>query len=228
MQTRLTHLLRFAALISVMGCDPKPADPQEQSSTSTSGGESTDGGTEDGTAEGTGEPQGCVPPSGDGFSCTADEDCAIAGDCCGCTAYNPNQGSPGNCGGACEMDKCEEWGVSEAACINGECVPSGLSCNQELVVCDALAPQCDDGFLPRVWGGCFTGDCLAIEACDWVPGCDSCAGNQACMHETRGGCEYERCVGPIPECQGQGPCECLGSIFCTGSCTPAADGFTCG
>jgi hypothetical protein len=192
--------------------------------TSTSGTESTDSGT---TGEATIEPEGCVPPSGDAWPCAVDEDCAIAGDCCSCTAYAPENGAPGNCGGSCEKDKCEAWGITEAACVGGQCVPQGLSCNQATVTCDAAAVVCDDGFLPQVWDACFTGDCLPIEACDWVPSCEACAGNQACMHEARGGCDYDLCVGPIAECQGQGPCACLGDIFCDGVCTPTAVGFTC-
>lgn len=233
MRTRLAHILSIGAsplavlVLFAAACDPKPADPGAMETT-TSGSDSTDSTDSGTTGEGTAEPEGCVPPSsGDGFPCEVDEDCAIAGDCCGCTAYAPASGSPGNCGGSCEMDKCEEWGISEAACVSGECVAQGLSCNQATVTCDAASPGCDEGFLPQVLDGCFTGDCLPIDACDWVPSCESCADNQACMHETRGGCDYERCVGPIAECQGQGPCACLGPIFCDGMCTPTADGFSC-
>lgn len=237
MRTRSNHLLSIVALLGVVACDPK-ADPEGMTTTTasdTTDGQTTDGETGDTTGDTTGattgeetiEPEGCTPPGGDGFTCTADEDCEIAGDCCSCTAYNPNEGAPGNCGGACDMNKCEEWGVIEAACQNGQCVPKGLSCNQALVTCDALAPLCDGGTLPRVADGCFTGDCLAIEACDWVPSCDVCSGDQACMHESRGGCDYDLCVGPIAECQGQAPCACLGQIFCDGQCSPTAEGFTC-
>ena len=238
MHTRFACIFTIPALMGVMfvmfvmGCDPKAAEPDGMETT-TSGSETTDG-DGDGTSEGTtgdpqpsGDPQGCVPPSGDGFTCEVDADCAISGDCCGCAAYNPNQGSPGNCGGMCDQNKCEEWGIEQAACVNGECAPQGLSCNQALVTCDLVAPECEPGFLPRVWDGCFAGDCLPIGVCDWAPGCDACAGDQTCMHETRGGCDYDRCVGPIAECQGQEPCACIGGIFCQGMCTPAADGFAC-
>ncbi|KIG19030.1 hypothetical protein DB30_05934 [Enhygromyxa salina] len=228
MQTRLVHLVSFVSILSALACDPKAADPDGMETTTMSGSGGSESESESGGDGPTGEPEGCVPPSGDGFACEVDEDCAISGDCCGCVAFNPDMGSPGNCGGMCDQNKCEEWGIEKAACVNGQCVPHGLSCNQAVLTCDAAAPNCGEGTQPQVWDGCFTGDCLPIDACDWVPSCAACTIEQSCMHETRNGCDYDRCVGPIEECQDQAPCACVGSIFCSGQCTPTAEGFSCG
>lgn len=154
----------------------------------------------------------CVPKL-DGFSCEVDEDCAIAGDCCSCVAYNPSMGSPGNCGGNCKQDKCSEWGLDAAACEAGVCVVKGKSCNADKVTCEIAVPECGPGTLPQVIGDCYTGECLALEACDWVPDCALCEGSICAITEGPG-CTHRRCIEPIPECDGQPPCACLGQIFC--------------
>jgi hypothetical protein len=99
-----------------------------------------------------------------------DDDCALASDCCGCSAYNPEMESPGNCGDVCNINKCEEWagigfGFEEAICVSGMCVVEGQLCDPEEVLCDGPTPDCEDGTTPQVWDGCWTGDCLPDEAC---------------------------------------------------------------
>ena len=90
----------------------------------------------------------------------------------------------------------------------------GKSCNADKVVCDLPTPECPMGALPQVDDGCYTGDCLPIRACDWVPSCDLC-GQQAICNITEGpGCTHHRCVPDLPECDGQPLCDCLGKIFC--------------
>lgn len=222
--------LRLFVLASLIlaSCDSEPSEqgPSTTTTTGMTGGEGTEGTDGDpGDTEGS---SGCVLPSSDAdWACNVDQDCAIEGDCCGCVTYAPATGFPGNCGGSCAMDKCEEWGITEAACLDGYCAAVGLSCNQALVTCKALPPACDAGFLPRVWGGCYTGDCLPLEACDWAPSCEACGAGQLCMYEQRGGCDYVRCVDAIAECQGEPPC-CTGESWCgDGTCTTTADGFAC-
>jgi hypothetical protein len=225
MRPRLRCVLALVTVVCVNACDTEP-NAQPGNTTTTNG---MSGGAEDaesGDPDTTGGSEACVPP-GSSWPCNTDEQCQIAGDCCGCTVYNQDNGSPGNCGGLCEMNKCEEWGISEAACRAGRCEAVGLSCNQALVVCDAPAPVCEAGSLPQVSDGCFTGACLPFEACDWAPSCDACGAEQLCMHEQRSGCDYVRCVNVFSECQNQGPC-CVGESWCdNGQCTPTADGFAC-
>ena len=154
----------------------------------------------------------CAPaPQGD--PCESDADCAIAGDCCSCVAYNPSMSSPGNCGGNCKQDRCSEWGLESAACEAGVCVVKGKSCDQDEVLCDAPQPDCPKGSLPQVDGACFTGKCLPVAACDWVPGCDHCEG-MICNITEGPDCTHHRCIAPIPECEQLPYCDCLGEIFC--------------
>lgn len=211
--------LGLTCLLLGPACDPE--EPDEPGTTtmmsSGEGGEAGEGGVDE-----------CSPPLGDGWTCGSDEDCAFAGDCCGCYPYNPSMGSTGNCGGSCEQDKCEEWGIEAAVCRSGRCVLEAFSCNQDTVTCDAEPPACEEGFTPRVWEGCYVGDCLPIQDCDWAPGCDSCAPGQLCMQELRNGCDYARCVDAFPECGLEAPPCCTGMTYCPGSCAETADGFSCG
>ncbi len=165
----------------------------------------------------------------DGFSCETDADCAIAGDCCGCVAYNPDMGSPGNCGGGCQQDKCAEWGLTEAACENNQCVVKGKSCDLNEVLCDAPEPECEDGELPQVVDNCYTGECLPIEACDRVPDCSFCEQIGNCKITNGGfdGCAAYSCFPDFPECFGGQTCSCLSPIMCTApftTCTDISDG----
>jgi hypothetical protein len=172
-------------------------------SDSSSGTESTGGGV-------------CEPLADPGdWPCGDDDDCAIAGDCCSCVAYNPNMGSPGNCGGGCGMDVCEQLGLDTAVCTDGFCEVAGFSCDQTTVSCDGLPPDCDDGWLPQVEDGCWTGECLPVEWCDWVPDCDACPDDQECVIVQADDCDHFDCVAPIEEC-GFGPptCDCFGAVVC--------------
>ncbi|MEZ4383095.1 MAG: hypothetical protein R3A79_17340 [Nannocystaceae bacterium] len=185
--------------------------------TSTTSGDTTGATSSTDTTSSTGDTTGDVvdlcAPAVEGDACESDADCAIAGDCCSCVAYNPSMTSPGNCGGNCKQDRCSEWGLEAAACEAGVCVVKGKSCNQDKVDCDALQPECPDGQLPQVAGGCYTGACLPLAACDWVPGCEYCGANICAITEGPD-CVHHRCVAPIPECDGLPYCECLGEIFC--------------
>ncbi|MCA9695561.1 MAG: hypothetical protein KC636_38645, partial [Myxococcales bacterium] len=168
----------------------------------------------------------------DGFPCQEDGDCALAEDCCGCYAYNPMFGSPGNCGGQCEQQKCAEWGLTAAACEQGVCVVKAKSCNQDKVLCDALPPECKEGTLPQVDGGCWTGACLPIEACDWVPDCSHCPPGDTCKTTQGEGdsCVQHECIPPFPECFGEQNCACLGPVFCPQefpSCVDGDGGIVC-
>lgn len=228
MRTGLPSLYPFslALLLAVGACDSE-ANPGPEGTTTNMTGADTGDPTDGNPTDSDGGGDGCVPPVNDGWPCSADTDCTIAGDCCSCTTYNPEFGWPGNCGGSCGVDKCEQWGITNAACVDGYCAAVGLSCNQTQVTCDAEPPACGPGTLPRVWDGCFTGDCLSIDACDWAPNCAACGDGQLCMQELRGGCDYVRCVDEFGECQGEGPC-CVGDSFCSaGTCTPTAEGFAC-
>lgn len=208
----------LAAVLGLLACESEPTNP---ANTTTSSEETGDG-------DGGAEHQGCVPPQSEAFTCASDDDCAIAGDCCSCFAYTPEFVDPVECGGSCAMDKCEEWGITQAQCVDGHCAAVGLSCNQAVVTCKVAPPVCDADSLPQVVGDCYTGACLPVEACDWVPDCSTCAQGQLCMHELRGGCDYVRCVDDIDLCQGESPC-CVGENWCgTGQCTETADGFACG
>jgi len=173
----------------------------------------------------------CEPlPNTDGWSCQYDEDCAIAGDCCGCTAYNPDMGFPGNCGGGCGQDVCEQLGLDMAVCVDGFCEVYGLSCDQTAVTCESLPPDCAVGSLPQVAGDCWTQACLPIEYCDWVPDCSACPGDQICLIVQTESCDHVDCFDPIPECGNAPSCACEGEIMCPEgypSCAMMAGAIVC-
>jgi hypothetical protein len=158
----------------------------------------------------------CEPlPDSDGWPCNEDTDCEVAGDCCGCTAYNPNKGAPGNCGGGCQQDVCEQLGLDTAVCVGGFCEVYGLSCDQTKVTCESLPPDCAEGSLPQVAGDCWTQECLPIEYCDWVPDCGACPGDQFCVIVQTDDCDHIDCFEPLEECGlGAPSCDCEGEIFC--------------
>lgn len=112
------------------------------------------------------------------------------------------------------QDKCTEWGLDSARCQDGVCVVKGKSCDQTKVVCDSPTPNCPMGELPQVEDGCFTGECLPLDACDWVPDCSFCGPTQVCNITQGPDCSHQRCVPNIEECQGSPLCRCLGAIFC--------------
>ena len=200
------------------------ADTEPVTTSTTSGtGETSSSTTEPGTTG----PVCDLESAPDGFNtCQEDADCELAGDCCSCVAFNPDMGSPGNCGGGCMQNKCEEWGLSEAVCDQGECAVKAKSCDQTAVECDAPEPNCPEGHLPQVDDGCYTGACLPIEACDWVPDCSFCGGPVPNCKITQGeaeDCAAQVCFADFPECFGAQSCACLGPIFCAPPFTTCTD-----
>lgn len=224
-------------------CDPAPGDTDTESVTATDGAtsmvsgtttaDSGDGGTADPSATSTAgtAPDACVPLPQDGWPCAMDSDCEMAGDCCSCIAYNPSMGSPGNCGGGCGQTVCDQLGVTEAYCDTGVCRVRGLSCDQTAVLCDAVGPTCPDGELPQVADQCFTGACLPVAYCDWVPDCSVCPANSHCVITQTAGCDQHSCIADFPECPAEPPtCDCLGNVACNppyGACAIDGDTIVC-
>ncbi|MCX4245578.1 hypothetical protein [Paraliomyxa miuraensis] len=241
------HSLRLwpwlLAVLLLPACDPAPGDTDADAATATDGATSMVSGTTTAGTEGSEDtldpsatstagtaPEVCQPLPQDGWPCTEDGDCEIAGDCCGCTAYNPSMGAPGNCGGGCGQTVCEQLGVTEAYCDTGVCRVRGLSCDQTAVQCDAAAPACPDGQLPQVSDHCYTGACLPIEHCDWVPDCSYCAAGDTCVITQTAACDQHRCLPPFPECPGPATCNCLGAVACApphGACAIDGDAIVC-
>jgi hypothetical protein len=58
------------------------------------------------------------------------------------------------------------------------------------VICNALPPECSDGDVPSVEGGCWTGICLDPSHCEQATyfGCDECGESEACV-------DFSWCVG---------------------------------
>lgn len=244
LRSRLLPLPWLAVGVLLGACDPLPGDTEGAGS-----GTATDGatsvvppGTGDDTAGGeTVDPSatstagmgggGCQPLPHDGDPCAVDADCAIAGDCCSCVAYNPGMSSPGNCGGGCEQDVCERLGLVDAVCEAGTCRVRGLSCDQTAVLCDAAPPACPAGELPQVADQCFTGACLPVAYCDWVPDCSHCPADELCVITKTEACEQHACLPPLPECPaGPATCDCLGQLACEApydTCAIDGDAIVC-
>jgi hypothetical protein len=174
-------------------------------------------GTGDGTA-GTGSETGSDDSTGTTggmpTTCESNEDCVVVNDCCSCTATHMDDPLPQCRIEACRAPICDVSGIPDigAVCALGQCRLEELACNQALVSCDAPTPGCEDGFLPEVADGCWTGNCVPTEACDVVPDCSYCQADDTCVElQTQLGNVYE-CT-PTPEsCGGEPDCACIGEV----------------
>ncbi|MCA9708363.1 MAG: hypothetical protein KDK70_21110 [Myxococcales bacterium] len=227
-----------------LACDPAPGDTDTDDPTATDGATSmatsmasgsTSAGSDEGqtvdpsaTSTAGTDPEVCQPLPQEGWPCMNDNDCEVASDCCSCIAYNPSMGSPGNCGGGCGQTVCDELGLSDAYCDAGVCRVRGLSCDQTAVLCDAAPPACPPDQLPQVAEQCYTGACLPVERCDWVPDCSYCAADATCVITQTPACDQHACIPPFPECPpGPPTCACLGGVACGAPyATCAVDGDT--
>lgn len=190
--------------------------------TGSEGGSTGDTGTTSETGETEGDSSGdttgggvCAPVAPQGDTCLVDDDCQISGDCCSCVAYNPMFGAPGNCGGGCGQSVCEQIGADSAVCSSGVCQVLGGSCDQTTVTCDRAVPACPAGELPQVVDECYTGQCLPVEHCDWVPDCSFCPGGEVCVITRTDECDQHACIPAIPKCGGAPSCGCEGAIACS-------------
>jgi len=214
---------------SLTACDKEGNETNDGAESSTSNGESGDTGGGSGTTDGHEDcPLDPAEDPDDGWPCVQDSDCAIQADCCNCIVYNPDYGwPPGGCGDTCDQDKCEEWGLGDAVCVDSQCMIEGQSCNQDTVTCDEPSPPCDEGMFPGVWDGCWAGSCLPVSVCDWVPDCSYCNPGDACIVTQGTGCAHHRCL-DIPECE-DFTCDCLGWMCRSpyDACQPIDGGIMC-
>jgi hypothetical protein len=172
------------------------------------GGASGAGGSRDG---GTGKGQ-----------CTENADCQLYADCCTCVAIARDEPPPPRCGLQCEQSKCAELGITQSnvRCAAGACV-AGYTCSGQ-VLCPALPPKCEPGFVPSVSGGCW-GQCVPASECASLSDCAQCTspGEICVTYVTQRGPE-NHCVRAPTGCEAMPTCECLGSSVCLppyGSCT---------
>lgn len=82
---------------------------------------------------------------------------------------------------------------SEECSDNADCIappaatlPEGGSC-ASASICDIVPPQCPDYEVPIIVDSCYTGDCIAVSACDVAPICDVLNTEDQC--EARAECE---------------------------------------
>ncbi len=185
-------------------------------STGTSGdptGATTGVTTGPGTTTGEATTEGATT-GGDDLPCETDEDCKLVeGDCCSCAATHVDNDPP-VCDLECQQTVCEEYGISEAVCEQGQCVPAEVNCDDSQILCDAIPPQCEDGFVPSVdeQGACWTGACVPAIYCNFVPSCQDCAGydDYFCATDVTQLGFKPHCELLPPGCDGEPTCECAG------------------
>jgi hypothetical protein len=236
----------LAALLCTGCSDDGIGNPQTGTGTETGGasltaaddGASADPGTagNDGASRGArggggdtgltgGDTTGGDTGGGPDLSCESDLDCQLVNDCCACGAVNAEEMV------VCDEPPCVQpmCGDTEPTpvCELGECTIE-WSC-AEPVDCAVAPPPCEEGTLPSIADGCFTGACVPVDQCDAVPDCSFCTANQVCVTtEALPGPSYS-CL-PMPEaCGGTPSCACL-----EGACNPrfeicvdGRDGITC-
>lgn len=188
----------------------------------TTGGPGSDAGTSDDTAT-TGE----TPPS---MTCEGDDQCVLVDNCCECAAYHVGDEVP-ECTMECLQPMCAALGIPDVGvvCEAGTCELGPYDCSGN-VVCAAAPPTCPEGALPEVDGGCWTGACIPVQACDPVPSCADCDETEACVVlETQLGLLYS-CRAMPEACAGVPTCECMPPETCESpfdTCTDVDEGVAC-
>lgn len=205
------------------GSGPGPSDssgPQGTGGATTNDpgteGSATDTGTEGST---TGE----TPPA---MMCEMADQCVLVDDCCQCTAVHVDDPLPECDVMECDVTTCAALGIPdiEVECVDGYCGLERRNCSG-VVACDSLPPECPEGTLPEVGpgGACWSGACIPVEACDPVPGCETCGADQACVETTTQQATTYSCRALPDECGGVATCECMPADTCAAPTDTCAD-----
>jgi hypothetical protein len=136
---------------------------------------------------------------------------------------------PPSCPVECKATACMSVGITGVHCEFGTCQFDEVSCNQNQVLCDVPPPECEDGFLPSTTRGCWTGDCVPVEACDVVPDCAVCPEGQTCIPLLAKGPFGFMCSPIAPECAGTPTCACMPEVCpeMFSGCFDTDDGVQC-
>jgi len=215
-------------LVLLLAACPSDDADDETTAAEESGSASTTASTSDGSATETSASTSASTSAEDSggdtgspeTTCSADSDCVLVNDCCTCAAFHVDD-NPGMCDLACEQSSCSALNLGEvsAACVFGHCEIADVSCDPATVACDALPPECQDGWLPSVVGGCW-GGCIPAQHCDVVPDCGSCPDDETCIEHSIGfgGLVYT-CRPIAPECDGTPSCACMPGVCDRGADT---------
>ncbi|MEZ4448339.1 MAG: hypothetical protein R3B09_02590 [Nannocystaceae bacterium] len=185
-------------------------------------GTTTAGTTTDSSGTDTGAPVG---------ECESDDGCVLWNSCCSCAAV-PVDTPDEQCPGECFVTSCEGMGLylPSAACRLGRCALAPQRCNPAEVACDALPPECPDGFVASVVDVCW-GSCVPAHLCDVLPACSHglCGPGWMCV-ESQAGAFKPHCE-PIPAaCDGAPGCGCAAGEFaevCQGGCEEGSGSLIC-
>jgi hypothetical protein len=158
-----------------------------------------------------------------GMPCKTAKDCQLADGCCFCEVLNPGETLPACDIPECLLTTCAGYGLESAAleCKWGACTFAKLTCNPLGVVCKSLPPDCGPGDVPGVVeddnGKCWSGSCVPAEACDWVPDCSYCAGEElVCVLKGQKGAYHVCEPRPLDCAPGDIDCDC-GQQICDAS-----------
>src|SRR5690606_5477969 len=105
-------------------------------------------------------------------------------------------------------------------CLPGE-DPAGTCGGEAAPTCNLGRPACPAGSVAELFGGCWTGECRAINACDVDPVCEHIIDSASCLArtdcgETRNGvnCTKPDGMGGTVACQdGDTGCSCESYVF---------------
>lgn len=194
----------------------------------TSGSQETEGTSGTGTGTGTAtdsDTDGTGTTGGMPTYCEVDEDCVVVNDCCSCTAVHMDDEPPECDIPECFAPICDTTALEEvdAVCVFGTCQLEETTCEQSLVACDEPPPNCEDGFLPSVDGDCWSGGCVPVEACDYVPDCTYCDDDETCVERVTQLGPFYSCEPVAPDCAGVPACDCMPDV-CGGDPFECVDG----
>ncbi len=177
----------------------------------------------------TGETTGMTASTGDdtetppGGACVVDSDCKLHNDCCDCYGIPADQNNA-ICKAGCDVSTCEQLGIKNAVCRFGTCTTEKVGCNGMEVLCDSLPPECPDGTVAGVEGGCWSGKCVPAISCDFVPNCKFCPEDFMCVFLQAQLPTWPTCE-PIPsDCNGTATCDCVSDLVCTGIFNACGEG----
>ncbi len=195
----------------------------DTSNAGSDGGGTTSGG---GTGGGGTAAAGTGPVSTGEPECVTDADCHVVETCCGCFPA-PLSAEIAECDLTCEQSACAARGLQDlgAACVGNRCV-FVLSCDGAMVTCDQAEPECPEGQVASVRGGCW-GPCVDATDCVDITSCDDCpAGSgRICIQESAFLTTF-RCVEITAACAAEPTCECVDACF-VGGCVDDTDGIEC-
>lgn len=121
-----------------------------------------------------------------------------------------------------QVQYCRGRDCGAGECILGSCVLDAQNCNRSSAACTEQAPPCPPGSTASVLNGCW-GECVRIEACGRLEGCEVCRGNGLACVKWHGESQSAFRCRDLPKSCPSFDCRCLGHLCGGRSCVEVVD-----